>query len=107
DSLLYKPRPAAALSTSPASVCRPCYLLRQGSESDARQATTEMGGGMMVRLGLGLLLLALLLPPQLEAEIPPLVPSGLPNLESSAISVLQCSISVLVLSLSFLLHLYC
>jgi hypothetical protein len=62
-----------------------------------------MEGSMMIRLAL--LLLALLLPMQLDAQLT--TPAAITTQVPSGVSVLQSSVSVLILSFSFLLHLYC
>uniref|UniRef100_A0A8C9Q9I7 CD24 n=1 Tax=Spermophilus dauricus TaxID=99837 RepID=A0A8C9Q9I7_SPEDA len=69
-----------------------------------------MGRAMVARLGLGLLLLALLLPTQIYSNQTAVRTSAAPNstnaTPSTGGSALQSTASILVISLS-LLHLYC
>lgn len=62
----------------------------------------------MLRLGLGLLLLAVFLPLQLDANNTTLAAGpAAAGSKPSSVSALQSSVSLLVLSLSFLLHHHC
>nr|XP_058163626.1 signal transducer CD24 [Dasypus novemcinctus] len=118
--LVYKVPPAGRVSHLACARPSPAVLHAPSTQLDAQRADgADMGRAMVARLGLGLLLLALLLPTQIysnETNVTTLssnssqITSATPNPTNATSpkdgSALQSTASLFVVSLS-LLHLYC